>query len=283
MTLPDPRAHAYRKDLADLSLSGSVEAARYVEPVLRQCVRGIVPLLASPSEDSSLVSQIRYGEFVDVFETRNDGYVWAQNRTDRYVGYMPSDKTLSEEIADLSSRIGVLRTPVYAKPSIKSPVLDVLTLGSFVKPLGQEGELVALSGGGYVFGKHIVPAAEALTRDYAFTAGRLLNVPYLWGGRSANGVDCSGLVQLALELAGRDDCPRDADQQCETYGKPLPCHWRDVAWRRGDLVFVKGHVGIMTDPEHMIHASGHHMQVVVEPLADFVLGRGNEIIAAGRL
>ncbi|MER2519178.1 MAG: NlpC/P60 family protein [Bdellovibrionales bacterium] len=283
MTLPDPRTHAYRPDLADLSLSGIVEALRYIEPTLRQCVRGIVPLLAAPNAKAPLVSQIRYGEFIDVFETRNDGYVWVQNRTDRYVGYMPSENTMSEEIADLSSRIGILKTFVYAEPNIKSPVLDTLTLGSYVKPLQQEGKMVALLGGGYVYADHVLPASESLTSDYVFTAGRLLHTPYLWGGRSANGIDCSGLVQLALELSGRDDCPRDADQQCETYGKTLPCHWRDVAWKRGDLVFVKGHVGIMTGPDHIIHASGHHMQVVVEPLTDFVLGRGNEIAAAGRL
>lgn len=283
MPSPDPRTHAYRPDLADLSLSGSVEAVRYVEPTLRQCVRGVVPLLASPESSAKQISQIRYGEFIDVFETRNDGYVWVQNRTDRYVGYMSADKTMSEEIADLSSRIGALRTFVYAEPDIKSSVLDALTLGSFVKPLQQEGKMVALSGGGYIFADHVLPAADAMAKDHVFTAGRLLHVPYLWGGRSANGVDCSGLVQLALELAGHEDCPRDADQQCEMYGKPLPCHWRDVAWKRGDLVFIKGHVGIMTTHDHIIHASGHHMQVVVEPLAECVLGRGNEITAAGRL
>ncbi len=120
-----------------------------------------------------------------------------------------------------------------------------------------------------------------MTPDYVFTAGRLLNVPYLWGGRTPKGIDCSGLVQLALEMAGID-CPRDSDQQREAFGKPLACHWRDVEWKRGDLVFFSGHVGIMTGTEQLIHASGHHMLVTAEPLIEAVNARGIEVEAAGR-
>lgn len=276
----DPRINAFRPDLADISLSGAIKAERYVEPMMRQSLAGTSPLLATPTADAKLVSQIRYGEFIDVFELREDGYAWVQNRADRYVGYLPPSHVLSEEIADLSARISVLRTFLYPKPDIKFPPIDELTLGSYVTIAAEEKNFFRLAGGGYVFAPHVSTAETALTPDYVFTAGRLLNTPYLWGGRTPRGIDCSGFVQLALEMAGIE-CPRDSDQQREAFGKPLPHHWRDMGWKRGDLVFFPGHVGIMTGPTHMIHASGHHMQVVAEPLADMVLGRGNEITAAG--
>src|ERR1700722_17178168 len=281
MLTPDSRTNAFRPDLADISLSGSVKAERYSEPEMKQCIRGVVPLYAKPDATSRQLSQIRYGEFLDVFEMRKDGFAWVQNRLDRYVGYMPVKDALSDEIADLSTRVGALTTFVYAEPDIKSSVLDVLTLGSHVRLGKHEGNFIKLASGGYVFAKHVMPANEAITPDYVFTAGRLLNVPYLWGGRTPQGIDCSGLVQLALEIAGIDG-PRDSDQQREAFGKPLARPWRDVEWKRGDLVFFSGHVGIMTGTEHMIHASGHHMLVTVEPLNEAVLARGNDIEAVGK-
>lgn len=278
----DPRINVFRPDLADVALSSVVKADRYAEGRMRHSVMGVTPLLAAPDETAAQVSQIRYGDFLDVFEERADGFVWVQNRMDRYVGYLPPLHALSEEIADLSTRINVLRTFLYPEPNIKIPPVDELTLGSYISIVTQVGDFVQLAGGGYVYARHVTTAQDSLTPDYVFTAGRMLGVPYLWGGRTPRGIDCSGLVQLALDMAGYD-CPRDSDQQREAFGQPLPRHWRDMAWKRGDLVFFKGHVGIMTGPGHMVHASGHHMQVVAEPLADMVMGRDNEIIAFGRL
>ena len=134
--------------------------------------------------------------------------------------------------------------------------------------------------GGFVFAGHIGRSADALTPDYVFTAGQLLGVPYLWGGRTPKGIDCSGLVQLVLEMAGVE-APRDSDQQREAIGQPLERYWRDVAWKRGDIVFFPGHVGIMTGGDHLIHATAHVMAVTVEPLID-VVTRGDEILAKGR-
>jgi cell wall-associated NlpC family hydrolase len=280
--IPDPRTNAYRPDLADASLRGMVNAARYREPVIRQCVKGVVPLLAAPEMGAPRVSEIRYGEFLDVFELpgAGNGFAWVQNRADRYVGYLPSVEALSEKIADLSSRISALRTFVYAEPDLKSPVLDELTLGSYVQLGPVEGGFRKLASGGHVFARHTAPADEILAEDYIFTAGRMLNAPYLWGGRTPRGIDCSGLVQLALEIASFD-CPRDTDQQREAFGKPLPHHWRDMPWQRGDLVFFDKHVGIMTGPDHIIHANAYTMSVTVEPVFDVVM-RGAEIVAAGR-
>jgi cell wall-associated NlpC family hydrolase len=275
----DPRTNAYRPDLADASLQPYVRAERYVEPVMRQCVRGVVPMLAAPDTAARRVSEIRYGEFLDVIEERPDGFAWVQNRNDRYVGYIQSAHVLSEAIAALSNRIKALHTFVYAEPDVKAPILDRLTLGSYVSVEEEAGGFVGLASGGYVFAKHVAPTKETLVPDYVFTAGQMLGTPYLWGGRTPLGIDCSGFVQLALEMAGID-APRDSDQQCEAFGQPLEKSWRDVAWRRGDIVFFANHVGVVTSHDHIIHANAYAMQVAAEPIAS-VVGRGNEIVAMG--
>ncbi len=276
----DPRTNAFRPDLADANLRALVKAERYVEPEPRQCVQGIVPLLAEPSVASRRVSEIRYGEFVDVFEQRKDGFVWVQNRLDRYVGYIPSPEVLSESIASLSNRINALQTIVYTEPDFKSPPIDRLTLGCFVSIMRKSGDFLELASGGYVFSNHVVPTEDLNIPDYVFTAGRMLKVPYLWGGRTPLGLDCSGLVQLALEIAGTD-LPRDVDQQLEAIGQPFKGSWRDKVWKRGDIVFfAPHHVGIMTGQDHIINANETAMQVVVEPLAD-LMARGYDIIATG--
>ena len=279
MTL-DPRTHAFRPDLADLTLRDQVKADNYVEPVMRQCLRGVLPLLSAPRLDAPMISQVRYGEFLDVFETREDGFAWVQNRSDRYVGYLSVETPLGDKIAMRSNRVTVLRTFVYAEPNVKTQPIDELTLGSYVSINGQQGRFLELLSGGFVFAGHVAATEFTQTADYVFTAGRLLHTPYLWGGRTPKGIDCSGLVQLALEMADIE-APRDSDQQGEAFGQPLIGHWRDRAWQRGELVFFPGHVGIMTDATCIIHANeSQTMSVTVEPLADLV-GRGNEIIAVG--
>ncbi len=276
----DPRVNAFRPDLADASLQVVVKAERYVEPMPRQCVRSVVPLLAEPKPDARRISEIRYGEFLKVVEERADGFAWVQNCSDHYVGYIKNDGALSEEIASLSNRIIVLHAFVYAEPDIKAPVLDRLTLGSFVRVGREVGNFIELANGGYIFARQVAPTELSIMPDYVFTAGRMLGVPYLWGGRTPLGLDCSGLVQLVLDMAGYE-VPRDSDQQREAFGQPLPALWTDVVWKRGDIVFFSGHVGIMTGYDHIIHASAHDMFVVAEPLAN-VVERGNAIIAMGR-
>ncbi|MDD3288615.1 MAG: NlpC/P60 family protein [Alphaproteobacteria bacterium] len=275
----DPRVNAFRPDLADASLGSMVVAGRYVEPRLMQCVRGVVPLLSAPAEGAARISEIRYGEILDVFEERDDGFAWVQNRSDRYVGYIKSDNVLSEGVPSFSHRINMLHTHVYAEPDLKSRIVDQLTLGSYLDIMDEKDGFSHLASGGYVFAKHMLAAEDAMDFDYVYTAGRMLNVPYLWGGRTPLGLDCSALVQLSLDMAGIE-CMRDSDEQREAFGRALPIHWRDYPWRRGELVFFPGHVGIMTDHNRIIHANAFAMKVTVEPLVDLVL-RGNEIIAVG--
>lgn len=275
----DSRTNAFRPDLADAALQAFVKAKRYVAPEMRHCIKGLVPLWEAPCAGAARLSEIRSGEFLDVFEERN-GYAWVQNRYDRCVGYIETKDALSDEIADLSNRVTALGTFVYQKPDRKSAVLDRLTLGSYVQARGTEGDFLALATGGYVFAGHIADTNEAICPDYVFTAGRLLHAPFLVGGRSPLGIDAGGLVQIALEMAGID-APRAPDQQRALFGQALAAHWRDVIWRRGDLVFFADHAGIMVDHACMIHAHPHTMQVTVDPL-DSIVGMNHEIIAAGR-
>jgi len=281
----DPRVNAFRSDLADINLRDSIKAGAYVEPTMRQCLRGVLPMMNSTRSDAKQISQVRYGEFLDVFEERDDGFVWAQNRFDRYVGYVPAEGTLGDSIAMMSNRVTALRTFVYPEPNIKTPPIDELTLGSFVSISAANDKFLELTNGGFIIASHIMATEFVRTPDYVFTAGRLLHTPYLWGGRTPQGIDCSGLVQLVLDLAGID-CPRDSDQQRDAFAQPLEGHWRDRAWQRGDIVFFMDkngapHVGLMTGTDHMIHASAHTMDVTVEPLADIV-GRGNQITAVAK-
>jgi cell wall-associated NlpC family hydrolase len=276
----DPRTHAFRPDLADLALKAFVSAPAYVEASIHQCVTGIAPLLLAPTDDAPRLSEIRYGEFVDYFESREDGFAWVQNRNDRTVGYIWEEGALNESISALMNRVTALHTFIYEEPDVRSGVWDRLTLGSYVSLNGDAGDFYPLAAGGFVFKKHVAPTDEAQTRDYVFTAGQLLNAPYLHGGRTPLGVDAAGLVQLALDMAGVDS-PRFVDQQMDLFGHTLPCHWRDITWKRGDMLFFDDHVGLMTSAEYIISADMNMMQVIVEPLEDLVRRRGS-IIAAGR-
>ncbi len=279
----DPRLNAYRPDLADIALGHLVKADTYVEPKLYQCTFGRAPILATPDQNAVRVSEVRYGEFLDVFEERPDGYAWVQCRNDRAVGYMQGKDAFRQTIAAMVNRVCVHRTYVYKASNRDSAVLDHLTLGSFVSLDGEDGDYYALAGGGFVYKKHIVPADEVLTSDYVFTAGTMIGTPYLTGGRTPLGIDPTGLIQLALDLAGLE-APRFFSQQLEAYGHPLPCHWRDVLWTRGDLVFFENpeHVGVMAGPDHIIHASPYTMQVTAEPLEALMAEHRPRIIAAGR-
>lgn len=278
----DPRFHAYRPDLADVSLEPFVKATKFVEPSLFQCVRGVIPVYEKPEASSRRLSEVRYGEFVDVYEQRKDGFAWIQSRTDRFVGYIPSKDALSQTIAALVNRVCTLHTFVYDRPDRTAAVMDRLTLGSFVSLDGDVDDFYPLASGGFVFKRHVAPSDEVECRDYVFTAGQLLGVPYLNGGRTPMGLDASGLIHFALDLAGLET-PRALDQQREMFGRPLPCHWRDIVWNRGDLVFFGAptHVGIMTSHDHVIHADEERMMVTVEPL-ELLIRRGYQIIAAGR-
>jgi cell wall-associated NlpC family hydrolase len=212
----------------------------------------------------------------------SEGWAWVQLARDGYVGYMPSEGLVSA-VTTPTHRVAVLRTYVYPSPDIKTPPLALLSLNALLPAVAQEGRFLALKSGGFVIAEHTRKLDEH-ARDFVDVALAFRGTPYLWGGRTSLGVDCSGLVQLASEAAGLA-CPRDADMQAEEVGRPLD--WQVAGTlARGDLVFWDGHVGIMSGAHDLVHASAYHMVVVEEPLAEacarIAAAGGGESIGARR-
>ena len=264
MATLDSRAHAYRKDLADQALQGQVEAARFVEGRPAVLRRGVADLRRKPSETAGLDSQLLFGEALRCFEER-DGWAWVQSATDGYVGYVRADDLAFGAQETASHRVAVLATHLYPEPDLKAPALDGLTLGARVAVRAERNGFSEVAGG-WAVSRHLWPL-ERREPDYVQTALAFLGLPYLWGGRSSFGLDCSALVQLALDQAGIP-CMRDSDQQAASIGAAVA----EGAPRRGDLIYMPGHVVIALDETQVVNANAHHMMVSVEPLAD-VVGR----------
>ena len=268
----EPRLHAFRPDLADARLRGRVEAARFAEGTRRRVVAASAPLKRKPRADAPLASEILRGEDFTVFEDGAEGWSWGQLETDGYVGYVPTD-ALAAASPEPTHRISALRTFVYPGPDMKLPGLALLSFGSRIAldetAATRGAEYRRLMGGeGWIVGATAVPVEAPPDNDFVAVAERFLNTAYLWGGRTSVGLDCSALVQLSLMAAGIP-APRDTDLQERSLGSAvdggLAAHLK-----RGDLIFWKGHVGIMIDGEYLIHANGHHMATVIEPLAHVV-------------
>jgi len=273
--LPDPRTNPYRPDLAAAHLEGIVQAERFIEGVPCQLCTGFATVKAAPDFEARQTTQALFGENITVYE-EHDGWVWGQIESDGYVGYLRLD-TLSGETPEPTHRVSAIRTFLFPEPDLKTPTLDVLSLTSQVAVLGETNGFAELEQGGWVFAKHLA-RLEDVAPDYVATAARLIGVPYLWGGKTSMGLDCSGLVQIALAAAGLS-VPRDSDQQAQSIGEAVS-NFGDL--RRGDVVFFPGHVGIMTGPERLLHANAFHMMVTEEPLAE-VVARGAQITGVRRL
>jgi hypothetical protein len=275
----DPRRHAFRDDLAASSLRNRVHALRYSEGEQRQVAQAVLPLRKEPRFDALLESEALLGELVTVYE-ESEGWAWVQLARDDHVGYMPSDG-LSRIILEPTHKIAALRTYVFPAPDLKSPPVALLSLNAAIASERGEGKFLVVDGG-YVYAAHTRTLGE-YAADPVEVARGFLGAPYLWGGRTSVGLDCSGLVQLACEAAGLVS-PRDADMQSAELGRPLDLSREKLS--RGDLVFWDGHVGMMTSLDLLLHANAHHMAVVEEPFAearDRIAASGLEIIGARRL
>ena len=213
----------------------------------------VIDLLDAP--EGHRVSQLLFGE---AFTLEKVSGTHSFGRTAcGYQGWVPS-AALAENRAS-SHHVSALASFVYTKPDMKSELRLRLPFGARVKVLGAEG-LFARTPEGYIFAQHL---SDELVPDFTATAERFIGVPYLWGGRSSLGIDCSGLAQIALQMAGRE-APRDSTPQSKSVGDALAI---DAPLLRGDLVFWRGHVGIMQDPENLLHATAFSMTVMSEPLA----------------
>ncbi|QRE75385.1 C40 family peptidase [Methylobacterium aquaticum] len=260
----DPRLTPARPDLADERLRGRVEAAAYVPGRPHRIAVPVAPLRRAPDPAAGLDSEALFGEAVTIFDIR-DGWAFAQLAADSYVGYLPAEALGPADPAP-THRVSALRTFLYPAADLKRPALGALGLGAQVAVTAREGAYARLDDGRYVWAGHLAPR-DAIEPDIAATALRFLGTPYLWGGRSSLGLDCSGLVQTALHAAGLA-APRDSDQQEAALGEVVAPGPSLAGLRRGDLVFWRGHVGMMLDETQLIHANGHHMAVAIEPLAE---------------
>lgn len=258
----DPRLTPARADLAAAFLKGSVDAQRFVDGERFMVVADLLDLRARPRADASLLTQMLHGETLLVYENE-EGWGWGQSDVDGYVGYVAMSALRCGAVA-MTHRVVVNRTFVYPAADMKQPILASIPLNGRVAVEDVLGAFAKIKAHGFVYAAHFAPIAENAP-DFVAVAEQLEGTPYLWGGKSVLGIDCSGLVQVACAMAGIS-MPRDTDMQ-ERRHEALPLNDRPGGLSRGDLVFWKGHVGIMLDDGHLLHANAHHMLVRREPLA----------------
>jgi cell wall-associated NlpC family hydrolase len=260
----DRRITPVRGDLADERLRGAVEATRFSAGVLKRVIGPSAPLRPHPSPEVSIDTEALMGEAVTVFD-EHEGLSWGQLASDGYVGYLPSEALGAVDPVP-THRVSALRTFIYPGPNLKLPPRAHLSLGAAVAVADKQSEYVRLATGGYVFAGHLAELGSC-EADFVAVAERFVGTPYLWGGKTSLGLDCSGLVQLSLGAAGIK-APRDSDMQEKALGAPVELRAGLAGLWRGDLIFWKGHMGVMLDAERLLHANGHHMATAIEPLRE---------------
>jgi cell wall-associated NlpC family hydrolase len=269
MTARDARLHAFRPDLADERLKGEVNADRYVAGKPARVTVPVADMLKAPRKDAGLNTQLLLGDDVRVFDS-SGGFAWAQAERDGYVGYI-ADAALASPVGTPTHIVTAPRTFVYSGADLKLPRTGQLSMGSRVTVVSNaetRGTQYAILGSGEaLIARHLAPI-DQVAPDYVAVAELFLETPYLWGGSSGFGIDCSGLVQLSMLMAGKKVL-RDSDMQA-AIGAELDPGKDFENLRHGDLVFWKGHVAIMTDAKSMIHANGHTMTVAREGLREAI-------------
>jgi cell wall-associated NlpC family hydrolase len=280
--MDDPRLTPARPDLAAKYLEGKVKAARFVEGEEFEITEAIAPLRIAPSADAELATQALLGDRVTVYDRNGEGFAWGQLNSDGYVGWLP-DRALARPGATPTHKIVAIRTFAFPGPSIKLPPAETLPMGTRVSVLREEGPFVVTRQGWYLPRAH-VGGLDEKAEDFVEVAERFLGTPYLWGGKSSFGIDCSGLVQVSLNAAGTG-CPRDSGMQRDGLGRLLGLAEASHL-RRGDLIFWRGHVAIVRDAETLLHANAHHMATVIEDTRDAIArikAAGSEVLAIKRL
>lgn len=224
--------------------------------------RPIVAVKAKPDADAETLTELLYSEPVQIL-AEMPGWWFIISIIDGYMGWVP-DSAIDEFDVLPSHRVSAPLSHVYREPDLKSAPEVVLPMGAFITLPGvSENGFSELHVGGWIYEKHVTPVGMG-TADPVETAESFIGSPYLWGGRSKLGIDCSGLVQIALAAAGHR-VHRDSGPQYESLGRALEVGEKPM---RGDLAFFPGHVGVMVDGIHLLHANATHMMVTVDPLED---------------
>jgi cell wall-associated NlpC family hydrolase len=280
----DPRLTPARGDIAAKHLSGVVDAQRFVEGKAYEIGASQAPVRKGRSHEAELQTEALKGERLTIYDLGEDGWAWGQLAGDGYVGFLPASALCAPGPA-ATHKVTALRTFAFPGPSIKLPPTETLSFGSQLVVAHMDETFAVTAAGGHVPVHHLAPM-ETMETDFVAVAERFLGIPYLWGGKTSLGIDCSGLVQVALAACGIS-CPRDTDMQEQALGSALARPYELDQLRRGDLVFWKGHVAIVRDEATLVHANAsRNMAVAVEataPAIERIRAIGSDVTSVRRL